>query len=183
VAFGVQNQQTSCSDWQRLFRTRGNLTLTLAVYLLNIPSHKRLILCPLLIATGFCTYPEHSPWRRRGRTCPLPGELPVPYMPLESTIPVFTPAPALVAHSAAGPAGRGALAGAVCGVAKGTASPAYAAGAPGPHPPRRAGLHADRARGRSGHVGAAADSWSHWLQEIAGASAGKAQRRCYCRLS
>jgi hypothetical protein len=35
--------------------------LTSAAYLLNMPPHKRLILCPLLIVTGFGTHPEHFP--------------------------------------------------------------------------------------------------------------------------
>jgi hypothetical protein len=61
VTFSVQNQQTSCSDWQTLFRTRGNFTLTSAAYLWNMPPYNRLILCSLLIVTGFRTYPEHSP--------------------------------------------------------------------------------------------------------------------------
>jgi hypothetical protein len=61
VSFGVQNQQIECSDWQTLFRTRDNLTLTSAVYLWNMPPHNQLILYPLLIVTGFCMHPEHSP--------------------------------------------------------------------------------------------------------------------------
>src|SRR5688572_25506637 len=43
------------------FRTRGTFTSPSAACLWNIQPHNRLILCPLLTVTDFCTYPEHSP--------------------------------------------------------------------------------------------------------------------------